>query len=119
VFCEEHLDSLTGPEFSEHVFPNLDNTRHPLQGGRRSWVSALTKGGIPYFPWYNLRHTFASRLAPLIVAQMLGHSSAGIVTTYAKAIDEARREAICKLEEFRESARHPATTTSARNLHIV
>ncbi len=109
--CKAELQrwrSLTGPEFSEHVFPNLENTRHPLQGGRRSWASALKKAGIPYFPIYNLRHTFASRLAaagasPLIVAQMLGHSSAGIVMTYAKAMDEARWSAIRKLEAFRQS----------------
>lgn len=31
-------------------------------------------------------------------AHMLGHSSAGIVMTYAKAIDEARRDAVHKLE---------------------
>jgi len=55
----------------------------------------------------------------LTVAQMLGHSSAGIVMTYAKAMDEARREAIHKLEEFRESARHAVTATSTRNLRIV
>jgi integrase len=109
--CKAELQrwrSLTGPEFSEHVFPNLENTRHPLQGGRRSWVSALRKAGIEYFPVYNLRHTFASRLAaagasPLTVAQMLGHASAGIVMTYAKAIDEVRRDAIRKLEALRES----------------
>jgi hypothetical protein len=34
---------------------------------------------------------------------MLGHSSTGIVMTYAKAIDEARRDAIRKMEEFRRS----------------
>ncbi len=109
-YCKAELlrwRNLLGPEFSEWIFPNLSNKRHPLQGGRRSWVSALKKAGIPYFPIYNLRHTFASRLSaagasPITVAQMLGHSSTGIVMTYAKAIDEARRDAIRKLEEFRQ-----------------
>ena len=32
------------------------------------------------------------------MAQMMGHSSAGILQTYAKAADEQRREAIRKLE---------------------
>jgi integrase len=101
--------NLCGPQFSAYVFPRFSNTRHPLQGGRKGWINALKKAGIPYFPIYNLRHTFASRLtaagaSPITVAQMLGHSSTGIVETYAKAIDEFRREAIRKLENYRESA---------------
>jgi integrase len=116
--CKAELQrwrSLTGPEFSEHVFPNLENTRHPLQGGRRSWVSALKKAGIPFFPIYNLRHTFASRLnaagvSPLTVAQMMGHASTGILQTYAKALDDARRDAVRKLEEFRQSHLSGATS---------
>jgi integrase len=94
-------------EFSEFVFPSISNPRHPLQGGRKAWVSALKKAGIPYFPIYNLRHTFASRLnaagaSAITVAQMLGHSGTGIVQTYAKVLDDARRDAIKKLEEYRE-----------------
>jgi integrase len=49
--------------------------------------------------------TFASRLAaggasPITVAQMLGHSSTGIVMTLVESIDEMRRDAIRKLERF-------------------
>ena len=39
----------------------------------------------------------------LLVAQMMGHSSAGILQTYAKVIDEYRRDAIRKLEAFRQT----------------
>jgi hypothetical protein len=42
-------------------------------------------------------------LEDLIVAQMMGHSSAGILQTYAKVIDEYRRDAIRKLEAFRRA----------------
>jgi len=71
-------------------------------------VSALKKAEIPYFPIYNLRHTFANRLnaagvSPLTTAQMMGHSGTGILQTYAKAIDEFRQDAIRKLESFRSS----------------
>ena len=45
----------------------------------------------------------SSRLSPLFVAQIMGHSSPNILQTYAKAIDEYRRSAISKLESFREA----------------
>ena len=72
-------------------------------------MSALKKAEIPFFPIYNLRHTFASRLeaagcSDTLLAQMLGHSSTSILQTYAKAIDGYRRDAIRKLEVHRQSA---------------
>lgn len=112
-FCRSELSAwknLAGPGLSELVFPTFTSTRHKLQGaGRKSWVAALTRAGISYFPIYNLRHTFASRLnaagaSPITVAQMLGHSSSSILGTYAKAIDDYRRAAIVKLEEYRLSS---------------
>lgn len=97
-----------GPEFSQYVFPNMWDPERHLTQIRASWAKALELAGIPYFWLYNLRHTFASRLsaagvADLFIAQMLGHSSPGIVQTYAKAIDEHRRDAIRKLEALRNS----------------
>lgn len=95
-----------GPKFSPYVFPNVRNPDRHLTQIRRSWVKALKLAGIPYFWLYNLRHTFASRLSAagvsdLFVAQMMGHSSPSIVHTYAKAIDEYRRDAIRKMESLR------------------
>jgi integrase len=60
---------------------------------------------VNYFPIYNLRATFASRLsasgAPdVFIAQMMGHTTPSILHTYAKAPDEYRREVIHKLEAF-------------------
>ena len=39
----------------------------------------------------------------MTLAQMMGHSSTGIVQTYAKVLDEYRRDAVKKLEEYRQS----------------
>jgi integrase len=108
---------LLGPDFSEWVFPQFSNTRHRLQGGRKSWASALKKAGIPYFRQYDLRHCFASRLSaagasPLTVAQMLGHSSTGIVQTYAKVLDDTRRTAINGLERLREQSLQTVSSES-------
>ncbi len=99
---------LFGPGFSPWIFPNLRRPTQPLKDVRKSWAKALKDAGIPYFWIYDLRHTFASRLtqagvSPLFVAQILGHSSTSILSTYAKAVDEYRRDAISKLEALRSA----------------
>jgi integrase len=101
--------SLVGPDFSDWVFPNFENRKHPLQGGRKAWTATLKKAGIPYFPIYNLRHTFATRLTmagvpQLTVAHMLGHSSTQIVPRYAQVLDQNCMDAMKRLEALRQSA---------------
>ena len=98
--------SLLGPEFSSYVFPNMHDPSKPLKDLRRSWAKALKDAGLQYFWIYDLRHTLASRLtqagvSPVFVAQIIGHSSSSILSTYARAIDEFRRDAIHKLENLR------------------
>lgn len=93
--------NLVGPEFSEWVFPGFTNRRHPLQGGRKAWASALKRAGLSFFPICNLRHTFASRMtaagvSPITIAQMLGHTSTQIVPRYAQVLDSNRFEAMKK-----------------------
>jgi site-specific recombinase XerD len=61
-----------------------------------------------YFPIGNLRHAFATRVheagtSPVTVTQMLGHASTGVFQTYAKVLDEYRRDAVKKLEEYQQS----------------
>ena len=73
---------------------------------RASWAKALKDAGLDYFWIYNLRHTFASRLSAagvsdLFVAQLIGHSTPGILQKYSKAIDQYRRDAVRKLEYLR------------------
>jgi integrase len=89
--------------------PEFSNRRHPLQGGRKAWAATLKKAGIPFFPIYNLRHTFATRLtsagvSPITVGQMLGHSSTQIVPRYAQVLDQNRLDAMKKLEALRQSS---------------
>lgn len=97
---------MLGPEFSPFVFPNMWTPAKPRNDIRHAWEKALKDAGLDHFWLYNLRHTFASRLsaagvADLFVAQMIGHSSPGILQKYSKAIDEYRRDAVRKLEEMR------------------
>jgi integrase len=109
-FCQSELirwRNLIGPEFSELVFPSFSNRRHPLQGGRKAWASVLKKAGIPFFPIYNLRHTFASRMtaagiSSITIAQLLGHSSTQIVPRYAQVLDQNRLDAVRRMEAHRQ-----------------
>jgi integrase len=97
---------LLGPEFSALVFPSMRDPSKPLKDLRRSWAKALKDAGLQYFWLYDLRSSLASRLtqagvSPIFVAQIIGHSSTSILSTYALAIDEYRRDAIHKLETLR------------------
>jgi integrase len=98
-----------GPELSPYVFPNPCDPSKPLKDIRRSWAGALKEAGLDYFWIYDLRHTLASRLtqagvSPLFVAQMIGHAGTSILSTYVRAVDEFRRDAIRKLEQLREAS---------------
>lgn len=111
-FCHSELSrwrSLVGPEFSEFLFASSSNPLQPLDSVRKPWKTALKMAGIPFFPIYNLRHTFASRMtaagvASITVAQMLGHSSTQIVPRYAQVLDQNRIDAINKLEAHWQSS---------------
>ncbi len=77
------------------------------------------ESGIGYFPIYNLRHTFATRMqeagtSPVTLSQMMGHASTGIIQIYAKVLDEYRRHAIEKLDAHRQVH----TLTPATNTHL-
>jgi integrase len=95
---------LTGPDFSEYVFfYPLDPSKH-LQKVPKTWKRALKDAGISFRHIYDLRATFSSRMnaagvPEVFVEQLLGHTG-GLTQVYAKAIDEFRRDAIKKLEEF-------------------
>jgi integrase len=104
---KEWMD-LTGPQYSPYVFPNPKDPGIHLRSVRKTWAHALKATKIDWRPIYDLRATFASRLSAAgapdnLVAGMLGHSSPSIVSTYAKVVDEFRRQAIQRLENLRDS----------------
>lgn len=112
-----HWRELTGPAFSEYVFFNEINPSAHLLKLPKTWKRALKNAKIEYFPIGNLRHTFATRMqeagtSSVTLAQMMGHSSTGIIQTYAKVLDEYRRDAVKKLEEYRQSKVVEQTATS-------
>jgi integrase len=97
-----------GPDFSEYVFPKPGHPETHLRDVRVAWNNALSAAGLRKFWIYDLRSVFASRITQagvshIFAAQIMGHSSPGILRTYAKAIDEYKRSAITKLEALREA----------------
>jgi integrase len=109
--CKTELSrwrEMTGPAFSSYLFFNPRNVDAHLLKLPKTWTKTLKKAKIEYFPIYNLRATFASRLSAAgnsdnLVAGLLGHSTPSIVHTYAKVLDEYRRDAIRKLEGYRQN----------------
>jgi integrase len=99
---------LIGPDFSPYLFANPNNLQNHLKSVRKTWKKALKNAKIAYFPIYNLRATFASRMAAagipdVFIKQMLGHSG-GLLQIYAKAIPEFYRDAFRKFEAYREAS---------------
>jgi integrase len=116
-----HWREMTDPKFSQFVFPNMRIPSRPMKDVRHTWAKALADAKLEFFWLYNLRHSHASRLSAagvsdLFLAQMIGHSTPGILQKYSKAIDEYRRDAIRKLENMRaEHATRLDTTTNSVN----
>jgi len=100
--------------------PNpVDVLRHNPQIGERvryvdpfirsvktAWHNALKIAGLPRFPIYKCRATFATRLAAagvsdIIVDQLLGHSRKGVLRFYTARVPEYLRDAIDLLDELR------------------
>lgn len=114
---------LTGPEYSEYVFFNDRNPAAHLLKLPKTWTRALKNAKIEYFPIGNLRHTFATRMqeagtSPVTLSQMMGHASTGIIQTYAKVLDQYRRDAIKKLEEYRQSKAVTEAVTAPSDTHV-
>jgi integrase len=90
---------------SLYVFPSPQNLSKPIQSVRRAWRTALDKAGVSYFPIYNLRHVFCTRLswvAPdAVVQRAMRHSSPetkrhyqlGMVDQVREGIERANKQA--------------------------
>jgi integrase len=116
LLCWRKLLGIQSP----FVFPNFRDPAQPAKDIRKTWAKALKDAGLEYFWLYNLRHSYASRLSAagvsdLFVAQMIGHSSPGILQRYSKAIDEYRRDAIRKLERLRKAHTQQGGADSSAN----
>jgi integrase len=88
---------------SLYVFPSPQNLSKPIQSVRRAWRTALDKAGVSYFPIYNLRHVFCTRLswvAPdAVVQRAMRHSSPETKRHYQLGMVDQVREGIERANE--------------------
>ncbi len=104
---------------SDYLFPPRTGcTEKPhLTSLRKAWEATLKRAGVPYFPLYELRHTFATRLsaggvADHFVSQMLRQGDAGVFKRYSQAKFNMMREALGRLD--RKANEHPANIGTAK-----
>ena len=91
---------------SEYVFFNPQRPLTHIRSVKTAWHNALKIAGLPRFPIYQCRATFATRLAAAgvsdtIIDQLLGHSRRDVLRFYTARVPEYLRDAIHLLDQFR------------------
>jgi len=86
----------------EFLFPSGLNRNGYLSSLRTAWRKALKRAGIPYFRFYDLRSTYATRLSDGGVAdewviQMLRQGSSEVFKRYSQMKLGMKREALDKI----------------------
>ncbi|MGH9397706.1 MAG: tyrosine-type recombinase/integrase [Terriglobia bacterium] len=90
---------------SEYLFPTpKKNTSKPyITTLKTTWAATLKRAGVPHFPIYHLRHTFASRLSAggvsdHFVTLMLRQGDAQVFKRYSQAKLNMMHEALARLD---------------------
>jgi integrase len=91
---------------SEYVFFNPQRPSVHILSVKTAWHNALKIAGLPRFPIYQCRHTFATRLAAAgvsdtIIDQLLGHSRRDVLRFYTARVLEYLRDAMTRLDQLR------------------
>ena len=101
AFCRR-IEATPG---SEYVFPTPSRRAKKPHITRfcKAWASTLKRAGVPHFPIYHLRHTFATRLsaggvADHFVTQMLRQGDSAVFKRYSHAKLNMMREALGRLD---------------------
>ena len=85
------------------MFPSPRKSGKPIRSVKRAWRTTLKKAGVPYFPIYNLRHVFRTRLswvAPdAVVQRAMRHSSPETKRHYQLGMVDQVREGIERANE--------------------
>jgi len=92
---------------SPYVFPSPRTADKPIRSVKRAWRTTLKNAGVSYFPIYNLRHVFCTRLswvaADAVVQRAMRHSSPETKRHYQLGMVDQVREGI---ELANERAHH-------------
>ncbi len=88
---------------SPFLFPSPVVPDRPISTVKKAWRATLKRAGVTYFPIYNLRHVFCTRLswvAPdAVVQRAMRHSSPETKRRYQLGLAEQVREHIEKANE--------------------
>lgn len=67
------------PARTRYLFPSPVLPDQPISSVKTAWKNTLKRAGIPYFPIYQLRHAFCTRMgkvaADAVLTQAMRHSS--------------------------------------------
>ena len=104
---------------SEYVFFNPQQPSTHIRCVKTAWHHALKLAGIPRFPIYQCRATFATRLAAAgvsdtIIDQLLGHSRRDVLRFYTARVPEYLRDAVNLLEKMRRHQNRSACRVENR-----
>jgi integrase len=91
---------------SECGFFDPQNPSKPIPSVKTAWHNTLTRAGLPRFPIYSCRATYATRLAAAgvsdtIIDQLLGHSRRDVLRFYTARVPEYLRDAMARLDQLR------------------
>jgi integrase len=100
---------------SEYVFFNPQRPSVHIRSVKTAWHNALKMAGLPRFPIYQCRHTFATRLAAsgvtdTIIDQLLGHSRRDVLRFYTARVLEYLRDAMMRLDQLRTTKTEPVAS---------
>jgi integrase len=104
---------------SDYLFPSpiRTSTKPHITNLRKTWTATLRQAGVPYFPLYELRHTFATRLsaggvADHFVSQMLRQGESVVFKRYSQAKFNMMREALGRLDRHANEHANSGTAKS-------
>lgn len=67
------------PAGTRYLFPSPCFADRPITSVKTSWTNTLKRAGVPYFPVYQLRHAFCTRMgkvaADAVLTQVMRHSN--------------------------------------------
>lgn len=83
---------------SPFVFPSPWDSNKPIRSVKTAWHRTLERAGVPYFPIYQLRHAFCTRLSKVapdaVVQKAMRHSSPETKRFYQLGMVKEVREAM-------------------------
>lgn len=114
IVREELLELAQGKGDLEYFF-TYPATGQRIKSVKRSFAKACKKAKLEGFRFYDLRHTFGTRLAEAgeslhRIAELMGHSNIQMMMRYAHAVASGKHAAVERLASYGENPGHKSVT---------